>query len=105
PPPSAGDGPSPSPRPLSGGRVVVSGLVAGTAALAIALFLRAVVAHTPVRVSAYTLYWCTVLAGSFGVVAGMAVEAVSQLRRNNPDPAYHATRRLRRPPRQPGDQG
>lgn len=62
--------------------------MSGIGGLAIALFLRAVVANTPVRVSASALFWGTVLAGGFGLVAGMAVEAVRQLRDHNPDPAY-----------------
>ena len=72
---------------------MASGLVTGAAGLAIALFLRTVVAHTPVRVSERTLFWDTVLVSGFGVVAGMAVEAVRQLQRHNPDPAYRRGRR------------
>jgi hypothetical protein len=90
-----------SPKPLppdaspvfSGRRVVGSGLVVGAVGLAIAFFLRAVVANTPVRVNDYTLFWATVLAGGFGLVAGMAVEAVRQLQRSNPDPAYRRSGR------------
>ncbi|MFN9660431.1 MAG: hypothetical protein ACK6BC_08675 [Cyanobacteriota bacterium] len=93
PPPPANTPLEPSPpaaaRPLSGRRVVAAGVVAGIGALAIALFLRALVANTPVRVSSFALFWGTVLVGSFGLVAGMAVEAVRQLRDHNPDPAYH----------------
>jgi ABC-type hemin transport system substrate-binding protein len=73
--------------------VVASGLVGGAAGLAIALFLRTVVAHTPARISEHTLFWDTVLVSGFGLVAGMAVEAVGQLQRNNPDPEYHRGRR------------
>ncbi|MFN9630528.1 MAG: hypothetical protein ACK59A_09925 [Cyanobacteriota bacterium] len=82
---------------MRGGRVVVSGLVAGTGGLAIAMFLRALVANTPTRLSASALFWCTVLVGGFGLVAGMAVEAVRQLRDRNPDPAYRHSRRWRGP--------
>ena len=92
PPPPIG----PSSRPLRGGRVVAAGLIAGSGGLAIALFLRAIVANTPVRVSSYTLFWSTVLVGGFGVVAGMAVEAVRQLQASNPDPEYHRQHRARR---------
>ena len=77
--------------------MVAAGLIAGTGGLAIALFLRSVVANTPVRVNSYTLFWSTVLAGGFGVVAGMAVEAVRQLKESNPDPEYRRQRRARRP--------
>ena len=83
-------------RPFRGGRIVAAGLIAGTAGLAIALFLRAIVANTPVRVSSYTLFWSTVLVGCFGVVAGMAVEAVRQLQESNPDPEYHRQHQARR---------
>jgi hypothetical protein len=33
--------------------------------------------------------------GGFGVVAGMALEAVRQLQRHNPDPEYRHTTRAR----------
>ena len=88
---------TPTPSQLNGGRVVVAGLVAGAASLAIALFLRALVANTPVRVSASSLFWGTVLAGVSGLLAGMAVEAVRQLRDHNPDPEYQRQRPSRRP--------
>jgi hypothetical protein len=76
------------PPPLSGRRVVLAGLVSGGAGLAIALFLRAVVANTTLRLTSRELFWSTVLMGGFGVVAGMALAAVNQLQRNNPDPEY-----------------
>jgi hypothetical protein len=82
---------------MSGGRVVVSGLVGGTGGLALALFLRALVANTPTRLSASALFWSTVLLGGFGLVAGMALEAVRQLRDRNPDPAYRHSHRGRGP--------
>jgi hypothetical protein len=47
-------------------------------------------------VNSYTLFWSTVLAGGFGVVAGMAVEAVRQLQESNPDPEYHRQLQARR---------
>jgi hypothetical protein len=103
---------SPKPPPpgasgaLSGRRVVASGLVVGMVGLAIAFFLRALVANTPLRVNDYTLFWGTVLAGAFGLVAGMAVEAVRQLQRTNPDPEYRrASRSRRRPPPPPAPGG
>ena len=73
--------------------MVASGLVTGAAGLAIAQFLRSVVAHTPVRLSERTLFWDTVLVSGFGLVAGMAVEAVRQLQLSNPDPEYQRGRR------------
>ena len=92
PPPPSG----PPQLPLNGRRVVAAGLIAGTGGLAIALFLRAIVANTPVRVSSYTLFWSTVLVGGFGVVAGMAVEAVRQLQESNPDPEYRRQHQAQR---------
>jgi len=94
PPPAVGPS-GQSPRPLCGRRVVSTGLVTGAAGLAIALFLRTVVAHTPVRVSERTLFWSTVLVSGFGLVAGMALEAVRQLQLSNPDPEYQRARRAR----------
>ncbi|MFM7642144.1 MAG: hypothetical protein ACKO45_11425 [Cyanobium sp.] len=80
--------------PLSGRRVVLAGLVSGAAGLAIAMFLRAIVAHTTVRLSSRELFWSTVLMGGFGVVAGMALAAVRQLQRHNPDPEYRRASRF-----------
>lgn len=96
PPPPSGTPPQTPAQPLSGRRVVASGLLGGTSGLAIALFLRALVANTPVRLSSSALFWSTVLVGGFGLVAGMGVEAVRQLRDRNPDPAYRHGRRGRR---------
>jgi hypothetical protein len=57
--------------------------------LAIAQFLRAIVGNTPLRITPEALFWSTVVLGGFGVVAGMAVEAVRQLQASNPEPEYH----------------
>jgi hypothetical protein len=70
-------------------------LVTGSAGLAIAQFLRTVVTHTPVRVSERTLFWDTILVSGFGLVAGMALEAVRQLQLSSPDPEYQQGRRSR----------
>jgi hypothetical protein len=86
-----------APSPLSGRRVLGAGLVIGAITLAIALFLRALIANTPARVTEDTLFRVTVLAGVSGLLAGMAVEAVRQLRDRHPDPAYHHPRPGRRP--------
>jgi hypothetical protein len=85
----------PTPPPLSGRRVMLAGLVSGGAGLAIALFLRAIVANTTLRLTSRELFWGTVLMGSFGVVAGMALAAVHQLQRHNPDPEYRHSNRVR----------
>ncbi len=80
--------PTPCPA-LSGRRVLCAGMLTGLVGLAIAQFLRSIVAHTPLRVTPQALFWSTVVLGGFGVVAGMAVEAVRQLQESNPEPDYH----------------
>ncbi|MCS5694022.1 hypothetical protein NZK33_18855 [Cyanobium sp. FGCU-6] len=87
-----------SQQPLSGRKVVLAGLVCGAAGLAIALFLRAIVANTTVRLSSRELFWSTVLMGGFGVVAGMALAAVRQLQQSSIEPEYHRHRALRQHP-------
>jgi hypothetical protein len=79
--------------PLSGRKVVLAGLVCGATGLTIAMFLRAIVANTTVRLSSRELFWSTVLMGGFGVAAGMALASVRQLQRHNPDPEYHRANR------------
>jgi hypothetical protein len=99
--PAAAEAGSPNaekPSPLSGRRVLAAGLVTGTIGLALSLFLQAVVANTPVRVSSIALFWSTVLLSCIGFGAGMALEAVRQLSENNPDPAYRRSSRRGRPP-------
>jgi hypothetical protein len=78
---------------MSGGRIVIAGLIGGLIVLALCHVLLAVVATTTVRLSPHTLVWSRVLLGSFGLVAGMALEAVRQLVAANPDPEYHRSRR------------
>ncbi|MFM7265295.1 MAG: hypothetical protein ACKOZW_06855, partial [Cyanobium sp.] len=77
-------------------RVVLAGLIAAAAALAVAFVLRAMIATTPERPTAYSLYWGTVLMGVSGLIAGMAVEAVRQLQSRCPDPDYRRENRRRR---------
>jgi hypothetical protein len=84
------------PSPLNGRRVVGAGLLIGMICLAIALFLRTLVVNTPARVSDTALFWGPVLATASGVMAGMAVEAVRQLRDRHPDPEYQRQRAGRR---------
>ncbi len=86
-----------TPSPLNGRRVLGAGLAIGAISLAIALFLRALIANTPTRVTEATLFWVTVLAGVSGLLAGMAVEAVRQLRDRHPDPEYQRQRARGRP--------
>ncbi len=89
PPPSQ---PGPRAGAVRGGPIVGAGLISGLIGLAIARFLVGLVARSPLRVSAYTLFWGTVLLGVAGLLAGMAVEAVRQLQAANPDPEYHRGR-------------
>jgi hypothetical protein len=79
---------APSP-PLSGRRVLCAGLLTGLGGLAISLFLRSIVANTPLRITPQALFWSTVVLTASGALAGMAVEAVRQLQETNPDPEYH----------------
>lgn len=81
------------PPALSGRRVAATGLLTGVGGLLVALFLRTIVANTPTRLSPEAQLWVTLLLSAFGVVAGLAVEAVRQLQRHNPDPEYHRHRR------------
>ena len=87
---------TPTPTPFNGRRVLGAGLVIGAISLASALFLRALIANTPTRVSEASLFWGTFLASASGLLAGMAVEAVRQLRDHNPDPEYQRQRPGRR---------
>jgi len=80
--------PAPSP-PLSGLRVLFAGMITGLGGLAIALFLRSIVANTPLRITPVALFWSTVVLAASGALAGMAVEAVRQLQESNPEPEYH----------------
>ena len=68
--------------------MVAAGLLAAATALALAFFLRALIASTPARVSHTSLFWGTVLMGVSGLIAGMGVEAVRQLQRSSPEPEY-----------------
>jgi hypothetical protein len=94
PPPPVRQTGSPQP-PLSGRQVVLAGLVSGATGLAIALVLRAIVANSTMRLTSRALFWSTVLMSGCGVVAGMALTAVRQLQRHNPDPEYRRSRRSR----------
>jgi hypothetical protein len=64
-------------------------MITGLGGLAIAHFLRAIVANTPLRITPAALSWSTVLIAVSAAVAGMAVEAVRQLQESNPEPDYH----------------
>jgi hypothetical protein len=82
---------------FSGSRVLVAGLVCGAGGLAVALFLRVILANTTVRVNSYAPFWFTVLLAGFGFVAGMALESVRQLQQSSSEPEYHRHRSLRQP--------
>jgi hypothetical protein len=68
--------------------VVLAGLVSGAIFLALSFLLTGIIASSTVRLSDTALFWTRVLLGGFGLVAGLAVEAVRQLQEANPDPAY-----------------
>jgi hypothetical protein len=68
--------------------VVAAGLIAGMGGLAVAWVLRTLIAATPSRLSPASLFWSTALLGVSGLIAGMAVEAVRQLRQHSPEPGY-----------------
>ena len=72
------------------------GLISGSVGLTVGLFLRRIVARTPLQVPSYALFWMAVLLGGFGLLAGMAVEAVRQLQVTNPEADYHRGRHRRR---------
>jgi hypothetical protein len=73
------------------------GLIGAALGLGLALVLRRIVARTPAQISDLALFWLLVLLASFGLVAGMAIEAVRQLQVSSPEPEYHprASRRDR----------
>lgn len=81
-----------STRSFRGRRVVVAMGVGAALGLSVALFIRTVVANTPVQVVSENYRWMTLLAAVAGGIAGMAIETVRQLQAINPDPAYHKGR-------------
>ncbi|MEB3320893.1 MAG: hypothetical protein VKI63_08145 [Cyanobium sp.] len=89
----------PGPDRLRGGRIVLTGLIAGLVSLLLARFLTMIVASTPTRLSAAALFWLTALLSAAGSVAGMALEAVRQLQAASPE---HADQRNARRHRRPG---
>jgi hypothetical protein len=94
--------PPATPRPpdqpqtrFRGRQILAVGLIGAALGLAFALFLRRIVARTPAQMSAAALFWLLVLLPAFGLIAGMAIEAVRQLQVASPEPEYHP-RHLRR---------
>ena len=82
-------------RRFRGRQILAVGLVCAALGLAGALLMGRIVARTPVRLTPTALFWLLVLLPGFGLVAGMAVEAVRQLQVASPEPEYHP-RELRR---------
>jgi hypothetical protein len=76
-------------RRFRGRQILVVGLIGAALGLAMALFLRRIVARTPAQMSPSALFWLLVLLPGFGLVAGMAIEAVRQLQVASPEPEYH----------------
>ena len=90
--------PTASPR-FRGRQILAVGLVGAGLGLGLALMLRRIAARTPAQISATAQFWLLVLLAGFGLVAGMAIEAVRQLQVASPEPEYHprdAQRRQRR---------
>ena len=79
----------PAQRRFCGSKILAVGLITAALGLACALFLRRIVARTPAQLSPTALFWLLVLLPAFGLVAGMAVEAVRQLQVASPEPEYH----------------
>jgi hypothetical protein len=85
----------PPERSFRGRQILSVGLIGAALGLAMALLLRRIVARTPAQMSPSALFWLLVLLPGFGLVAGMAIEAVRQLQVASPEPEYHP-RDLRR---------
>jgi hypothetical protein len=86
--------PGTPPQPLAparfrGRQILAVGLIGAGLGLAMALLLRRIVARTPAQLSPTALFWLLVLLPGFGLVAGMAIEAVRQLQVASPEPEYH----------------
>jgi hypothetical protein len=79
----------PLPRRFRGRQILLVGLIGAALGLGLALVLRRIVARTPAQISEVALFWLLVLLAGFGLVAGMAIEAVRQLQVSSPEPEYH----------------
>ncbi|QVL53295.1 MAG: hypothetical protein KFB97_02500 [Cyanobium sp. M30B3] len=84
----------PPPQPpararFRGRKILEVGLIGAALGLGFALLLRRIVARTPAQISATALFWLLVLLPGFGLLAGMAIEAVRQLQVASPEPEYH----------------
>jgi hypothetical protein len=85
----------PPQRRFRGRQILAVGLIGAALGLALALLLRRIVARTPAQMPPSAQFWLLVLLPGFGLVAGMAIEAVRQLQVASPEPEYHP-RDLRR---------
>jgi hypothetical protein len=86
-PPALPDQP-PRPR-FRGGRILVVGLVGSALGLVGVLLLQRIVDRTPAEMTASAQFWLRVLLPGFGLLAGMAIEAVRQLQVASPEAEYH----------------
>jgi hypothetical protein len=69
--------------------MLVVGLVGLALGLVGVLLLQRIVDRTPAEMSASAQFWLRVLLPGFGLLAGMAIEAVRQLQMASPEPEYH----------------
>lgn len=92
-------GPSPGPaqgRPRYEGRKVVGSILLGLGVgLIVAMFLKGVIANTPVVIPPRRIFRLFVISGFSGALVGLAIESMRQLQASNPDPAYHQGKKRR----------
>ena len=78
----------PPARRYDGKRVLGSTIFGVGIGLLVALFLKGVIANTPVVIPAKRIFWLFVLSAANGALVGFTIESMRQLQASNPDPAY-----------------
>lgn len=77
-------------RPRYDGKRVVASMLLGVGVgLVLALFLKGVIANTPVVFPPRRTFWLFVILSANGALVGMTIESMRQLQASHPDPAYH----------------